>query len=1136
MPRCAVCGQDNPGGFRFCGACGASLTGPARPPAEERRLVTVLFCDLVGFTARSDQADPEDVGALLRPYHIRLRAEIERLGGTLDKFVGDGVMAVFGAPVAHEDDPERAVRCALGMLAASEELNLMVRIGITTGEALVRFGPARQTEGVVGDVVNTASRLQGVAPAGGVVVGEATFRATRRLFDYQDLGPVQVKGKADPVPVWRLEGGRGRTGVDAGPAAPLVGRQAELRLLEDAYRRTAAAGTARLVTVAGAPGIGKSRLVRELAALLDALPELVTWRQGRCLPYGDGITFWALGEIVKAQAGVLESDDPATVAAKLEAAVAGLAADPADREWLKARIAPLLGLVDPETARVERSESFTAWRRFVEAMAGGHPLVLVVEDLHWADPAMLEFVEHLCTQAAGTGLLVVATTRPELFERHPGWGEGIAGAATVTLPPLTEAETGRLVAGLLGQAVLPSEVQAPLLERAGGNPLYAEEFVRLLTDRGLLVRSGRMVRLAATAAIPFPDSVQALIAARLDMLPAAGKALVQDAAVAGRVFWPGSLAALAGTAEEAVRAGLAELEAKELIHPVEPSTVEGQTEFAFSHGLVRDVAYAQIPRAGRARRHRAVAAWLEGLAGARVADLAEVIAHHYAEALALTGAAGGAEAELAALREPARRALVLAGDRALTLDLARAQAFYGQALELFPAGHPERLELLLRLGRVVFQEGRMAESRQAYEEALAGFAAAGDPVGQGGALNRLSTVLWNQGETARSREVLAKAIELLEPAGPGPALGDAYAHLAFDRLMSGEAELGRVWAERALELARRLELPDLEVRALDARGLARTDLGDPGGLDDLRAALAVGLESGASLDAAVIYGNLAEPLWSAEGPASALANCRQGVDFAERRGLTEITIWVHTSSLGPLFDLGRWDEVLERADEVIARDKAHGGRYVSVIAEAFKGQVLVWRGRLAAAETVVQELLPQARKIDDLQVLVPALVTAALLGKAAGREAEALRLAAEADRVTRERNGGRWYRGQHLADLARIAAPNGARQLAEALARDHQVYARHRLGARTARALLAEADGDLEGAARLYDQAADGWARYGHLGERGQGLLGAGRCLRRLGHPGAAARLQAAREVFERLGAGPLVREAGAELREAAGA
>ena len=442
MPRCAVCGQDNPGGFRFCGACGASLAGPARAPAEERRLVTVLFCDLVGFTARSDQADPEDVGALLRPYHGRLRAEIERRGGTLDKFIGDGVMAVFGAPVAHEDDPERAVRCALGMLAAIEELNqahpsldLAIRIGITTGEALVRLGPDQQSEGVVGDVVNTASRLEGVAPAGGVVVGEATFRATRRLFDYQELGAVQVKGKADPVPIWRLEGPRGRTGVEPEAGTPLVGRQAELRLLEGAWLEAVRTATPRLVTVTGVPGVGKSRLVRELATVLDERPELVDWRQGRCLPYGDGITFWALGEIVKAQAGILESDPPAEVSAKLDAAVAALVADPADAEWLKARIAPLLGIAGPDGVKAERAELFAAWRRFAEAIAAARPLVLVVEDLHWADPAMLEFLEHLCASAAGVGLLVVVTARPELFERQPAWGAGVPGATTVAVTP-----------------------------------------------------------------------------------------------------------------------------------------------------------------------------------------------------------------------------------------------------------------------------------------------------------------------------------------------------------------------------------------------------------------------------------------------------------------------------------------------------------------------------------------------------------------------------------------------------------------------------------------------------------------------------------------------------------------------------
>src|SRR5215217_1609365 len=647
MPRCEVCGQDNPGGFRFCGGCGAPLTA-APATVEERRLVTVLFCDLVDFTARSDKADPEDVGALLRPYHARQRAEIERLGGTLDKFIGDGIMAVFGAPTTHEDDPERAVRCALRMLAAIEKLNqdhpsldLAVRIGVTTGEALVRLGPDRQTEGVVGDVVNTASRLQGVAPAGGVVVGEATYRATSRAFDYRELGPVQVKGKADPVPVWRLEGARSRTGVEAVRRAgtPFVGRQAELDLLKGLFEQTLTDRTVRLVTVVGEPGVGKSRFVSELAASVDERPELVIWRQGRCLPYGDGITFWALGEIVKAQADVLESDPPAEVTAKLEAAVADLLPDPSERGWLRARLAPLLGVAGPDAVKAERAELFAAWRRFVEAIAAARPLVLVVEDLHWADQAMLEFLEHLVERSADLPLLIVATARPELLERQPGWGGGNPASTRIPLGALTDLETARLLAALVGRSVLPVGVQALLLERAAGNPLYAEEFARLLADHGLAAENQVEGEVATVADIPVPETVHGLIAARLDALTPEVRALVQDASVIGRVFWPGAVAAMNGADDRVVGAGLAELERKQLVQRARSSSVQHQDEYLFWHALVRDVAYAQIPRAGRARRHQAVAEWVEEVAGERVGDLAEVVAHHYGQALTYARAA-----------------------------------------------------------------------------------------------------------------------------------------------------------------------------------------------------------------------------------------------------------------------------------------------------------------------------------------------------------------------------------------------------------------------------------------------------------------------------------------------------------------
>ena len=733
----------------------------------------MLFCDLVGFTARSDHADPEDVGALLRPYHLRLRTEVERFGGTLDKLIGDAVMAVFGAPAAHEEDPERALHTALRMLDAIDELNeadptlqLAVRIGAATGEALVTLDPAAATEGVVGDVVNLAARLQGVAPVGAALVEEATFQATRTLFDFEELAPVRVKGKADPVAIWRLLAARSRPGVDVvrRPATPFVGRDHELDLLQRLFRRALHEHAPQLVTVIGEPGVGKSRLVGELRAFLDARPELVTWRQGHCLPYGDGVTFWALGEVVKAQAGVRDSDDPATVAGKLVAAVSTLFDDPAEREWMRARLAPLLGLAGAEAADVEQSESFSAWRQFLEAVAATRPLVLMVEDLHWADPALLRFLEHLVDWAAGVDLLVVTTARPELLERHPGWGGGLRNAISVSLGPLADEETAQLLSALLGRTVLSAETQALLLDRAGGNPLYAEELVRLLTDRRLLLDG----RLAADAAeLPLPDTLQAIIAARLDTLPPARKALLQDAAVVGKVFWSGALAAMDGVDEAAVRSDLHELQRKELIRAAMVSSVEQQTEYAFWHALVRDVAYAQIPRAARARRHRAAAAWLQTMAGDRVADQAELLAHHYMQALSLTRALRGPPAEVVELETAARRFLALAGNRAARLDPALARGFYERALELCPADHPERPRLLLKVAEAARQAGDLRQARSGLEAAVSALWQAGDRVGAGEAMVALSGLLWNLGEAAASRDRIEEAIRLLEgePAG-----------------------------------------------------------------------------------------------------------------------------------------------------------------------------------------------------------------------------------------------------------------------------------------------------------------------------------------------------------------------------------
>jgi class 3 adenylate cyclase/tetratricopeptide (TPR) repeat protein len=1137
MRGCLNCGQDNPEGFRFCGACGSPLVdAPRHPAGEERKVVTVVFCDLVGFTARSDRADPEDVGAMLRPFHARLRHEIEGVGGTLDKLIGDAVMAVFGVPAVHEDDPERAVRCALRMLDAIAELNrahpalgLAVRIGVNTGEALVALERGADSEGVVGDVVNTAARLQGVAPVNGVVVGEATWRATQAVFEYERLAPVEVKGKADPVPIWRVLGVRGRPGVDVSerPLTPLIGRDEELAALQHRYRQAFGEHRGQLVTLLGEPGVGKSRLVREFASFVDAQPELVAWRRGHCLSYGEAVSFWALGEIVKAQAGIMESDDPREVAAKLATAVGAVAGDASEREWLKARLSPLVGLATVGEAPAGRDESFVAWRRFLHLVAGQGPLILVIEDLHWADPALLDFLEQLLDQVGAAGLLVVVTARPELLDRRPRWGEGRPNAATISLAPLDDEQTAMLLAALLGQSMLPAEVQSLLLERAGGNPLYAEEFARLLTDRGLLTRHGRLTR---GSDLPLPESVQAVIAARLDTLAPEHKTLLQCAAVFGKVFWLGALAAMDGVGEEELRRGLAQLERKELIRAVRLSAVEGELEYSFWHALIRDVAYAQIPRTSRSRRHRAAAVWIQDLAGDRVADRAELVAYHFTKALVHARAAR--EPDLAQLEGSARHALVLAGDATMGLDVARAEAYYRQALELCPAGAPGRARVVARAARAAFQAGRVAEAAAAYQEAIDAFAAEGEVEGQGEALNRLSSVLWNQGEARRARDALLRAVELLEQAPPGPALCSAYAQMAMDRVMSGHPREALGWADKALALADELGgLPEERLRALDSRGVARGDLGDLGGMDDLRAALELALEVGAGVDTWVVYNNLIEPLWLSEGPVAALETCQEAIAFTERRGLGEGTAWIWSATLVPLLDLGRWDEAVGTADAVVAWERDHGGQYLSEMAHQVKARVLLWRGQLEAAHGLARAFLPRAREIDDLQLLVPALVTAAAVEQAAGEHTAARALVGEVQRVVGDRGGGRWYLGQHIADLVRVCVAVGQRAAAEALAaRAHDGVARNQHGLLTARAALAEADGALEEAAQGYDEAAVRWAGYGHQLERARALLGAGRCLLAVGRPEGQVRLQSARSLLATLDARPLLAEADAAL------
>jgi len=460
MQACAKCGHENQDGARFCSNCGAPLGEDLA--REERKVVTVLFADLVGFTARAEGMDPEDVRAVLAPYHARLRTELESHGGTVEKFIGDAVMALFGAPASHEDDPERAVRAALAIRDwIVEEGELELRVAVTTGEALIHLS-ARPSEGegmASGDVVNTAARLQAAAPVNGILVDETTYRATEPAIVYEEHAPVPAKGKAEPVSVWEVVEARARFGAEvAAPDTPLIGRKQERELLASALNRARSERVVQLVTLVGVPGIGKSRLVAELFQTITESPELITWRQGRSLPYGDGVTYWALGEMVKNQAGILETDTAEEAAQKLHDEVARLFTDDAEARSVEARLRLLVGIeTTAEQAEDKRAESFYAWRRFFEELADKRPAVLVFEDLHWADDDLLDFIDHLVDWAADVPLLCICTARPELLDRRPAWSGGKPSASTISLSPLSDEETARLLGVLLGRAVLPAE-------------------------------------------------------------------------------------------------------------------------------------------------------------------------------------------------------------------------------------------------------------------------------------------------------------------------------------------------------------------------------------------------------------------------------------------------------------------------------------------------------------------------------------------------------------------------------------------------------------------------------------------------------------------------------------------------------
>jgi DNA-binding SARP family transcriptional activator/class 3 adenylate cyclase len=982
---CQRCGQENPEPAEQCAACGAPLAPTLRGGHEERKVVTVVACELVG---GSDAADPEDLRAGLRPYQARVRGELERFGGRVERSVGAELMAVFGAPVAHEDDPERAVRAALAIRDTVADLNqtpatprLEIQLGVTTGEALVATDSTSDAgeAGITGALIANAARLQQAAPPGTVLVDEATWRATTHAVTYQRGKPVRAGGAAGPLPSWQPTAARSTVGAQLTrqPTTPFIGRHDELDLLKRCYARTVRDSMVQLVTITGEPGVGKSRLVREFAAFLDAQEQLVAWRQGRCLPYGEGIAFWALGEVVKAEAGILESDDPQTATAKLAAAVTAAVEEPAERDWVTTRLGPLVGLGGQTSGTAERSEAFTAWRGFLEALAARRPLVLVVEDLHWADEALLGFLEHLLEWASPVPLLLVGTARPELYDRAPGWGGGTRNATTIALSPLNEEETARLLSGLLARSVLPAELQRLLLLRAEGNPLYAEEFVRLLTDRKLLERRGHRLHLAEGGELPVPESLHALIAARLDTLWPEDKVLLQAAAVVGQVFWSGALAAMSQVDEQQVNQALRSLARKELVRPVRRSSVAGQAEFAFWHVLVRDVAYGRLPRAARADKHRRAAEWLQALSPDRVKDRAELLAHHWQAALEFARAAGQ---ETAALAARARVALREAGDRALELNVfATATRWYSAALELWPAGEPERPQVLFRLGQARFHAD--AAGADVLTEARDELLAAGEREWAAEAEAMLGTLAYWQGQQGSHH--YRRAAALLAKAPPSRAKASVLGELASWLMVAGKADEAIRTGREALAIADHLGLNDMRARALNSLGSARLHSGDVGGLADLERAVAVAVQVN-SPECVRAYINLAACLVDLGDLARAFNLQAEGRRAAERFGTTGLVRHLQAEQVFEHYWRGRWDAAIRAADEFIAESDATTSHYMDSACSLIRGRIRLARGDSGGALQDAGQMLAAARGIGDPQVVYPALAFRASISVAAG--------------------------------------------------------------------------------------------------------------------------------------------------------
>jgi class 3 adenylate cyclase/predicted ATPase len=983
--NCPSCGAESPRGAKFCIECGTPLGGagasgpaarpvsrptapaePAGPPGgqgsglfggqlpdpgagwgpaagalpEERRKATVLFADLSGYTAVAERLDPEAVKSFVDRALRRLGQEVVRYGGTVDKYIGDNVMAVFGAPVAHEDDPERAVRAGLAMQAAMEEINkdieaatgsnFSLRVGINSGEVLA--GQVGDGYTVIGDVVNVASRLQSAARPGSVTVGETTHRLTRGPIEYEELEPLTLKGKAEPVPAWEavrlLVSGTAARGTRTG--APLIGREDESSLLLSLFDRVVREGRPHLVTVIGQAGVGKTRLLREFATQLAGREQKAAFRVGHCPAYGAGLAYWALGEIIRGQFEIVDTDDSRLAWAKLLHGIEGVSEkletdEPAER--LAATIARPLGIEPPadvssatgvhdtEDPQQMRDRLFSAVRSLVEAASKRWPVVIAIEDIHWADEGMLDLIDYMARWIRGPALFV-CLARDELLERRPGWGGGRRNYTTIALEPLSQGETCELVSALLpgggnGSAANGHGDLIPqVAERSAGNPLFVEEMVNRIREEG----SGDVQTL--------PESVHAVLAARLDSLSPAERRVLQHASVVGQTFWDGSLTDLKDAEGIDLSDALNGLEEKDLVVSTPGSRLAGAHEYVFKHVLIRDVAYSTLPKAVRARKHAQVAAFIEERAAERSEGVVAMVADHYGRAAALGADADVGSAELQLINAKALGSLESAGDAAASLySNQEAIGHYETALslgrELDSSGSDPatRARIAEKLGDVALRLGRIDQATEVWEQCLDYHRRQEDLARVGDLHRKIGAGLWHKGDREGSIEHYQKGIDLLKDGPASLELVRLYEEAASLYMHTGDNMLAIYASEKALRLAERLGEAAAASRAHGIFGRVFGRIGDSErARQNLERSVELARDSdpGEAVRALLTLGYHLEV--SEADYEGASAAYREALELAEQTGDLPSKVELHAALAQLAAHGGDWEVVAREAD------------------------------------------------------------------------------------------------------------------------------------------------------------------------------------------------------------------------------